>query len=305
MILQVTKLKVWPDFFIIGAAKSGTTSLYEYLRRHPEIFLPKIKEPNYFADVHLQSRYRHLVVNIKEDAEYHRIFRKATSQQLIGEGSVSYLFCSKAPERIFKINPYAKFLAVLRDPVERAYSHYWMDVAVGQQHQDFRNAVLTDLMEKRRYWGTARLYVDLGLYYQQLIRYFELFPSDNVKIIYQEDLMNDAWSVMADVGRFLGVNVDIFDEMSFDRHHNEFSLPAGNFSKFIVAQRNLRLMLRMIIPQPVRRAVLDSVLMSKAQKPIMALEDRVFMQSFFEEDINKIDQLPGGNAARLKKQWVY
>lgn len=300
----MNKNKTWPDFFVIGAAKSGTTSLYEYLRQHPQIFLPEIKEPNYFTDVRLQSRYSHLVVNIKSESKYHRLFQKASPQQLLGEGSVSYLFCDKAPERIYKINPNAKFLVVLRDPVERAYSHYWMDVAVGQQHESFRSAVLTDLAEKSRFWGTARLYVDLGLYYQQLIRYFRLFPADSIKIIYQEDLMLDARKVLSDVGIFMGIDAGFFDVMPTNKRHNEFSLPVGNFSKFIVAQRNLRLTLRWLFPRVFRRAILNFVLMSKTQKPIMSFEDQVFMQSFFEEDINKLIKLLGDNAMRLKQRWI-
>ena len=117
------------DFFIVGAPKAGTTSLFYYLNKNKGICMSSIKEPNFFSsqDLKIQKIYYDSLIldNLKE---YERIFTPKNKQQIIGEASVSYLFYPNVANRIFDYNPRSKIIIILRDPVERAFSHYSMDL---------------------------------------------------------------------------------------------------------------------------------------------------------------------------------
>jgi Sulfotransferase family len=115
-----------PDFFVVGAAKSGTTSLYHYLDQHPDVYMPRNKEPHYFSRVPpFPGRGSHPVTS---EEEYLDLFKLWNKESVAGEASPSYLWDEKAPYRIKETVPQAKIIAILRHPVERAYSHYLMDV---------------------------------------------------------------------------------------------------------------------------------------------------------------------------------
>src|SRR5262249_54680506 len=118
----------WPNFLIVGAANSGTTSLYTYLNQHPEVFLPALKEPHYFSQIHPAYEQRYLRTYVRDERTYLGLFRKSTGYRAVGEASTSYLSEPEAPSRIYSVAPKTKIIIILRDPVERAHSHYLMDV---------------------------------------------------------------------------------------------------------------------------------------------------------------------------------
>ena len=118
-----------PDFLVIGAFKAGTTSLHHYLDKHPRIFMTRLKEPNFFA--HTKSDPNHDNRNIfpvTDLAQYERLFADARADQLKGEASPGYLPSKQAPRKIKEQIPDIRLLATLRDPVDRAYSHYLMEL---------------------------------------------------------------------------------------------------------------------------------------------------------------------------------
>jgi len=156
-----------PNFFIVGAAKAGTTSLYNYLKQHPDIYMSPIKEPNYFAkdiDINLfRKDYKktalidtqkyfskpkleelHLAF-ITELEDYIKLFQKVSNEKVIGETSVSYLYSKVAAKEIKKLVPDAKIVIILRDPIERAYSHYLMNLKEGLiTERNFIKEILVD-----------------------------------------------------------------------------------------------------------------------------------------------------------------
>src|SRR5579871_3433321 len=112
----------WPNFFLVGAQKAGTSSVYAYLKQHPDIFLPAIKEPHFFSQVVPISHYEPIFLpSVLNEADYLRLYRDACGFSAIGDASVSYLWDPEAPQRIHARMPQARILIVLRDPVERAY----------------------------------------------------------------------------------------------------------------------------------------------------------------------------------------
>src|SRR5262245_16436607 len=117
-----------PNFFIVGAAKAGTTSLHAYLSAHPQVFMPALKEPHYFADFELSPEFDNFMPVIRDQPAYQDLFRGSQGSTAVGEASPSYLCDPAAAARIKAAIPDAKIVISLRNPVDRAYSHYLMDL---------------------------------------------------------------------------------------------------------------------------------------------------------------------------------
>lgn len=214
-----------PKFLIIGAAKSGTTSLYYYLKQHPEIFMPEWKEPHYFIADPDFSLHR-----VKSKKLYERLFAKA-NHKAVGEASTGYLENKESPRLIkntlgqIKI----KILIILRDPVFMAYSLYHHNLRKhGETLSTFESALSAE--DKRRQsiefrkkcYGYHALYYyyHFGLYYEQVKRYLETFGEENVKIFLYDDLKQDPIGITQEAYRFLGVDNGFVPEIKI---HN----PAG------------------------------------------------------------------------------
>ncbi|MEX0656428.1 MAG: sulfotransferase domain-containing protein, partial [Nitrosopumilaceae archaeon] len=116
--------ELWPNFFIVGADKAGTSSLYAYLMNIPGIFMSRYKEPNYFSTMTFGDN--HDLRPIRDKKKYLELFKNVKNEKIVGEASPSYLGDKEAPKLIHKVSPEAKILICLRDPVERVYSHYLM-----------------------------------------------------------------------------------------------------------------------------------------------------------------------------------
>ncbi|HYX89257.1 MAG TPA: sulfotransferase domain-containing protein [Gaiellaceae bacterium] len=197
-----------PDFLILGAQKAGTTALYAYLRRHPNITGPSWKEVSFF-DRHWargESWYR---------GNYPNVLR--ARGDLVGEASPSYLFHRLAPRRVAELVPGAKLIALLRNPVDRAYSHYQHEVALGREPLSFEEALAAE--DERTAGEEERLAADPGYfshawwnytykargrYAEQLERWFDVFPRDRLLILPSEELLDEPGRTHARVLEFLG-----------------------------------------------------------------------------------------------------
>jgi hypothetical protein len=153
-----------PNFLVIGAGRSGTTSLHHYLGQHPDIFVPAVKEPNFFAfmgeDIVVVDHYDHWIRqnSITDLAAYKALFDRATAEHAIGEVSPQYLFNRRAPERIKALIPQARLIVILRNPADRAYADYIARFGNGwKTRTDFRSAISE---EERR----TRENIRLGVY---------------------------------------------------------------------------------------------------------------------------------------------
>lgn len=137
-----------PDFFIVGAPKAGTTSIYSYLVQHPEIFMPARKEPYFFG------QWRR---NSEEDLrDYLRLFRGVPESKVAGEASTTYLYLQSAAEEIKAFRPDAKIIIMLRNPVDRAYSQYWHHVRLGWVEASFEEELEAEEARLREGWSGDR-----------------------------------------------------------------------------------------------------------------------------------------------------
>jgi hypothetical protein len=201
-----------PDFFIVGHSKSGTTALYEMLRRHEQIFLPELKEPIFFAQE--QPREAHRYRPTATLAEYLALFEPARADQRVGEASASYLRSPTAAARIAQAQPDARIIAILREPASFLRSFHLQCVQAHYETQkDFRKAIeLEDArrggerIPRRSLWPQELLYSDHVRYVEQLRRYHEVFGPEQVLVLIYDDFRRDNEATVRAVLRFLDVD---------------------------------------------------------------------------------------------------
>jgi hypothetical protein len=202
-----------PNFIIIGAAKSGTTSLYHYLAQHSQIYMSPRKHTRFFAYEVERPTFRgpgpvdpptpYAIADIES---YHALFDGVTHETAIGEASHSYLYQTQAARRIKEYAPGMKLIAILRHPTDRAFSHYRQLIRNGREKiADFIEALEEEETRVRGNWWPDFHYVQIGLYHRQLQRYFELFSPDQIRVYLYEDFSLDPAGVLRDVFRFLEV----------------------------------------------------------------------------------------------------
>jgi hypothetical protein len=180
-----------PNFLIIGELKAGTTSLHAYLRQHPAVFMPALKEPRYFSfNPVWHSDQPRSVSPIRTPEEYAALFAGVTHEVAIGEASPSYLPSRYAAERIREVIPTARLIASIRNPVDRVYSSYLMKARAGRASGPF--VVSASLVQHGPF--------------ANLQHYLAIFPREQLKVLLFDDLVADAAAVVRDVLGFLGVD---------------------------------------------------------------------------------------------------
>ena len=207
-----------PNFFIVGAPKCGTTALYEYLRPHPNIFMPDIKEPHFFArDLGTYPR-------IKTLEDYTRLFEASTEDHLrVGEASVYYLRSSLAIPNIHAFNPDARIIAMFRNPVDAVYSlHAQLLYVAEETESDFETAWRLQEGRSRGIDVPPRIrspllvqYAQIGQFGSQTQRLLSSFPRSQVKLILYDDFAASPQQIYDEVIDFLGIPHD--DRTEFPR----------------------------------------------------------------------------------------
>jgi hypothetical protein len=232
-------IEILPNFFLVGAPKSGTTSLYHYLDQHPEIYMSRIKEPHYFSsEIRLENLSPKLRPRAETDArklrayldgpmlekkfggpvsewpDYLKLFRGAEGHKAIGEASVCYLWSESAATNIRSRIPDARIIGVLRNPVETAFSMYSQTFRGGALTCTFREAIEMGLTQRGGPIDLMHPFLDLGLYSEQVRRFLLNFPRERVRIYWYDDYQSDPGSTLADIFRFLEVAADFQPDMS-------------------------------------------------------------------------------------------
>jgi hypothetical protein len=213
-----------PNFLIVGAAKAGTTSLYEYLRQHPDVYMPEWKELSFFIGDPFGPLHR-----VRKGRSYSKVFSDVRDQTVVGEASTSYLFDKQAPILIKRKIPAAKILIILRDPVAMSYSLYNHQVRrEGETLMSYKAALEAESdrrqdseFQKKCYgWHANYYYYHRGLYYGQVKRFLDIFGENRIKIFLFEELTNDTVRAVQNAYRFLGVEDSFIPDIKV---HN----PAG------------------------------------------------------------------------------
>ncbi len=248
-----------PTFLLLGAAKCGTTSLAYYLSQHRSVFFSEPKEPTFF-----EAEWERGL-----DHYWRTYFAGWSGQPAIGEGRVWNLYLPFVPARIREALPHAKLVALLRDPVERAYSHWWHRYSQGQESLDFAHAIAADRARIERGEGFAgeegarrwraglegdstrhRALLDLGFYAEQLERYLALYPASQLEIVFHEDLAADLPRVMRKLWTLLGVDPDVAVGDADPRNVGRDRVRSPSARRVELAGR--RLGLRQLVPRALR-----------------------------------------------------
>jgi hypothetical protein len=313
-----------PDFILIGAQKSGTSSVHHVLAQHPRVYLPPgeihffdvddvEQHPDFFVDRGRRGRRRWVLHDLEGDPQtyatwYRSWFREAAPGQLVGEDSTTYLASRLAPRRIAALLPRVKLVALLRDPVQRCYSHYWHTVSTGRATRSFEGTL------RRRPGNLLRR----GFYRDQLARYHRHFPAEQIKVVLFEDFVAEPQAGIDEVAAFLGLDEGV-DLSRVSPHRNAANAPLWLGGR-LAANRLLRPLLkksyRRRIPnmsgyrpdrpwhertaEPrVQRAVdLWETLRPKRRYPPMRPETRAFLEGVFRRANEGLSELIGVDVSR-------
>lgn len=284
-----------PDFLVIGAFKSGTTSLVDYLGQHPKIFMPWLQEPNYFAfaqdsestsptpEIEWHGRYRR--PRARTLTQYEGLFADAPADCVVGECSPAYLRSPHAAARIAKTMPDARLLAVLRNPVERAYSDYQAFVRDSLEHDDFETAIARDHSAK-----AGHQYVMTGFYGAQVQLYVTAFSRGRLKVVLSEDLRADRRAVLDDVCGWLGVPSEGWDpDLTTDKNVSGRPRNRGVALAYR-ARRRLRPWLKPIVPSWAQRRA-DRSLAAGLVREDVPLAARHSLVEIYRDDVALLESL--------------
>jgi Sulfotransferase family len=296
-----------PNFFIVGAQKAGTTSLYHYLNQHPQVYMSPIKEP-FFFDHELDSKGevverefagRRQPPRFANIGEYRALFAGVRDEKAIGEATPLYIYAPGTPDRIERYVPGAKSIALLRHPAERAYSAYLYAVRIGAEPlTDFEQALRAEPLRVRDGWHYVFHYRSRGLYYEQLKRYYEVFGRERIGVWLYEDMREDPAGVARSVFRFLEVDDAFIPDTS--SRHNPAGVPASARARVAmrVTDRALGGLRKGLAPTSsilplaykMRRAVHSRIL---TEPPPIDPELRKELTRSYREDVLRLQELIG------------
>ncbi|MDJ0662831.1 MAG: sulfotransferase [Crocosphaera sp.] len=282
-----------PNFLIFGVQKAGTTSVYNYLKQHPEVYLSPVKETNFLEKDWpklIEQGRRFKAKKIVTFEQYKDQFKGVTNEIAIGEISPNYLFHHKTSiELIKRYVPNAKLIAILRNPVDRAISDYLMHVREGQSN--------TPLKEQIKYRYHKSFVILKGCYYQQVKHYFEEFGREQVSIFLYDDLRKDSQKFLQEIYKTIGVNPDF--EADTSQKSQVAQLPKNeDINKLLVRKNPIRslsaTLLKPILSEE-KRQKLRSFLISinsKSKKEIDSFdEEKELLLNLYRDDILKLQDL--------------
>jgi len=290
-----------PNFLIVGAQKSGTTSLYIYLKEHPEVFMPeRLKEPRFFVAPIFKKidRNQPLWISFMNNTmfelhDYLKLFEKIQKEKAIGESTTAYLYYYKvAIELIKEYLGDIKIIISLRNPIDRAFSAYLHLRRENFENISFEEALKKENTRKGLNWVPIYYFTSIGFYYHQVKAYLDNF--DQVKIVLFDDLKKDTLGLVKDIYKFLGVNPSFTPDVSV--RYNVTGIPKNKFIHKFLKESNIlksiiKPVVKTIIPQGERRKIIEKIKMKNLQKPQMKPETRKYLKNLYREDILKLQDL--------------
>lgn len=288
--LQLSHSTTVPNLFLVGAPKCGTTSLYHYLNQHPDVFMSVPKEPHFFSEVSPDPAWHSPWYQqaVKDEQRYLALFANSQSR-VVGEASASYLWSPGAAARIKRFNPDAKIVMMLRHPVERAFSHYLANVRSGIESRTFSEAIEAPVDPDGTPHAYFHLYVELGLYCEQVRRFLELF--EDVLVLFYEEFFAQPESSLVRVFRFLGI------QPAYSRHirpdaFDSYRTPRNSVVKKLRSIPRMRLVIRSILPDRVREAV-KGILVPVRPKPEVPVSVRKSLTHIYAPEYRCLEELLG------------
>mgnify|MGYP006086610465 FL=1 len=283
-----------PNLLIVGAAKCGTTSLHNYLKQHPDIFMSKQKEPHFLINSDIGEDRIHKAITVLED--YEDMFKTDSIYKYKGESSVMYLaFPEFSIKNIKKyLDPNVKIIIMLRNPVERAFAGYLHNL----RYNPSENLSFEEAFEKSeaRYYKERDItpdtrYLHVGNYYSQVESFISMF-NDNVLVIMYEDYVNDIDLCLANVFDFLDI-----DKISVDtsRRHmvGGWVFKRKFLRNLLIPKNNFKSLIKNLLPnKKIRKAIKQKIMnMSTVENPSISEDMHKKLTEYYRKDIDNLSKL--------------
>ncbi len=278
-----------PNLFLVGAMKSATTSLYAYLGQHPEIDFSVPKEPNYFGESGTRAK------GTVSAQDYAALFASHQGRYS-GDATVRYLFSTGAAREIADHCPDARIIAIFRNPIDRAYSHYWHNHKIGAEHRSFATSLHEELQAvPSGECNYDRGYVAVGMYAAQAARFLDAFPRSSIRFVLTEALASTPATVCEDLFRFLGLDLNFSVDTTQRLNPSGIQIFPG-LRQRLLTQPLLRAAARSLLTQDQRARVvwtLDSLLTSKRRTPPIEPGLRKELAAILAPDVRRLARLTG------------
>ncbi|KAA3645148.1 MAG: sulfotransferase [Bacteroidetes bacterium] len=270
------------NFFCIGAQKSGTSTLFQLLKQHPDVYIPANKEAHFFD--------RDFIYSNGIEWYLKKYYSNWQGQKMVGSVTPSYLYADKVPGRIKSIfNKELKFIVILRNPIDRAFSSYLMNVSNGNEKYNFELAIQNEVerIKKSEQADILYSYIKRGYYFEQLNRYFKKFNSKNFLILtFEKDVIAQPQEMMKKVCEFLSI-----EEFQFNYaiKKNEFKPPLNVLEKGIKKIHRLAAKTGLVEDTFGKR---QALFIKKQEKPMLQKNRREeLLHHYFIDDIEKLSLL--------------
>ena len=288
---------MWPNFLVIGASKAGTTSLHHYLAQHPDIYMSPVKEPHYFSlngkapDFKGVGDRDRMKDAIWETGDYLSLFDGVTTETAIGEISTPYIYWPNAAENIYQQRPDTKLIAVLRHPAEVAYSSYLHLRRDGEEAcATFTQALAAEPERIANHWESIWHYQALGFYGQQLQRYYQHFPKEQIRIYLYENYLSDPESTLKDMFDFLQVDATFTPTMR--ERHNVSTQPKSQGLNQLILKPNPLKTLAKKLPTGLRTTLSNQLKrFNTGQRPQLSAELKAQLTAQYRDDILLLQKL--------------
>ncbi len=290
---------IMPNFLLIGAQKAGTTALSHYMKQHSQIYMSPIKEPGFFDFEDQKPNFlgpgdRELFSHVSTDIEsYRKLFQGVSNEIAIGEATTWYLYSSRAPKRIQYYIPNTKLIVILRNPVDRAYSAYLHLIRDGRELiTDFAQALLEEETRINQNWEYLWHYKQMGFYYAQLKRYFDLFNKNQIRVYLYEDLKDNPVALMQNICRFLNVDETLI--IGSPPRRNVSGIPKNKLLDYLLKKQNFKLLktpFKLFLSSKMRENIIVNLNNKNLIKPQISPAVRTQLAKMYREDILKLQEL--------------
>lgn len=299
-----------PNFLVCGPPKCASTSLYFYLKQHPDIYMSPVKQTRFFS------------VYYDKGEEWYRqsFFSGMNGEKMAGEATPTYSLLPFVIERIKKYNPDIKLIFCLRNPMERTFSGWSMRANNGTEHLSFREALIENAKQREtikfdnakdaKEWSDDmqrsdrqdetgfRTYLDGSMYAQNLKQYYAHFPKENIKVILLEDLNKNMHTTMKELFAFLDVDTEY--QVEHTEQKNTYKKPKAKFLQPILGKsKKLSKLLAGVMPKSVKKKIIDTMYEEGSKKKLTP-EDRIFAYHYFKNEIEELEKMLNMNLSHWK-----
>jgi hypothetical protein len=298
LVGQLTGRANLPDFLVLGAARAGTTAIYEALNTHPDIRLTRTKETNFFAyrDRALKTKgpgNEYINNSITSLDEYLKQFPAEKGDALFGEVCPLYLFEPMAPLNIRELIPDARLIAVLRNPIQQAWSHFlYARYNAIEPESDFTRALMLEDERLAAGWQPLFGYSRFPRYGEQIARYLEYFRRDQILILDYADFRKDAARELARMAEFIGARTEF--AFAPERNVNASDIPRNEFLQALLMRPNPLTAAARVLPLEWRRRLRDKLAnLNRTKRSSLTDDARSILKDRLQDDVNALSDLLG------------